>query len=79
VVIDFDTKRLHFFETMTNRRTGAMAATSEQLALHVDMTSRRSAPFPAAILERIASLHEAHRGLPKPELLGHVIGIRKKN
>lgn len=77
-LIDRDAKRLHFFQTMTNRNTGETAATSEQLALHVDMVDRRSAPFPEPILERIDSLFEAHRHLPKPELLGRVIGIRKK-
>lgn len=76
-LIDYDAKRLHFFQTMTNRNTGDLAATSEQLALHVDMVSRRSAPFPGPILARIASLHDAHRHLPRPEMLGRVIGIRK--
>lgn len=77
-LIDYDAKRLHFFQTMTNRQSGEVAATSEQLALHVDMISRRSTPFPEPILERIASLHAAHSQLPKPDLLGRVIGIRKK-
>lgn len=76
-LIDHDAKRLHFFQTMTNRTTGDIAATSEQLALHVDMTTRRSAPFPEPVLARIAELHAAHRNLPVPELLGRVIGIRK--
>lgn len=76
-LIDYDAKRLHYFETMNNCRTGEVAATSENLALHVDMTSRRSAPFPDPILEKIAALHEAHRKLPPPEMLGRVIGIRK--
>ena len=77
-LVDFDAKRLHFFQTMTNRSTGDPAATSEQLAMHVDMNSRRSAPFPGPILERIADLHATHRTLPAPELLGRVIGIRKR-
>lgn len=77
-LIDFDAKRLHFFQTMTNRSSGELAATSEQLALHVDMSSRRSAPFPQAVLERISSLHAVHRDLPRPALLGRVIGIRKR-
>jgi len=77
-LIDYDAKRLHFFQTMTNRNTGEVAATSEQLALHVDMTTRRSAPFPEPVLARIAQLHDAHLHLPRPEQLGHVIGIRKR-
>lgn len=77
-LIDYDAKRLHFFQTMTNRSTGDLAATSEQLALHVDMISRKSAPFPEPILDRIAGLYDAHRHLPRPGMLGRVIGIRKQ-
>jgi acyl-CoA thioester hydrolase len=78
-LVDFDTKRLHFFQNMTNARTGELAATSEQLALHVDMDSRRSAPFPEPIVEQIAALHRAHASLPRPPQLGQVIGIRRKS
>lgn len=77
-LIDYDDKRLHYFQTMTNRTTGELAATSENLAIHVDMVSRRSAPFPAEALERIEALKQAHKNLPDPEHLGRTIGIRKK-
>ena len=78
-LIDFDNKRLHFFQNMFNAQTGELAATSEQLSLHVDMTSRRSAPFPDAALEKIADLHQAHAEIEKPAQIGQVIGIRKKS
>jgi len=78
-LVDFDPKRLHFFQNMTNARSGELAATSEQLALHVDMTSRRSAPFPENALEKIESLRQAHQALTTPEQLGRVIGIRRKS
>jgi acyl-CoA thioester hydrolase len=77
-LIDYDEKRLHYFQTMTNQTTGELAATSENMAIHVDMQTRRSAPFPAQILERIEALHHAHANLPDPEQLGRSIGIRKK-
>jgi acyl-CoA thioester hydrolase len=77
-LIDHDAKRLHFFQTMINSRTGELAATSEQLALHVDMQSRRSAPFPESILAKISDLAESHASLARPERLGSVIGIRRK-
>lgn len=78
-LIDYDEKRLHYFQTMTNRSTGELAATSENLAIHVSMNTRRSAPFPSDVLERIDVLHRAHRALPVPEQLGRSIGIRKKS
>jgi acyl-CoA thioester hydrolase len=77
-LIDHDAKRLHFFQTMTNSSTGELAATSEQLAMHVDMEARRSSEFPTEVQERITALAEAHAGLPAPEQLGRVIGIRKR-
>ena len=77
-LIDHDAKRLHFFQTMINARTDELAATSEQLALHVDMSSRRSAPFPEPILPKLEALQSAHSDLARPEQLGRVIGIRRR-
>lgn len=77
-LLDYDQKRLHFFEQMYHREQGYLAATSEQLALHVDMTSRRSAPFPPQALARIEALHAAHASLSVPDQVGHRIGIRRR-
>lgn len=75
-LLDFDAKRLHLFEHMYHADQGYLAATSEQLALHVDMESRRAGPFPDDVLTRIQRLFERHRALPRPEQAGRVIGIR---
>jgi acyl-CoA thioester hydrolase len=77
-LLDCDAKRLHFFEYMYHPEKNYLAATSEQIALHVDMQTRRAAPFPADILQRIEGLLERHRVLPRPEQAGRVIGIRRK-
>ncbi|MEM8767165.1 MAG: thioesterase family protein [Pseudomonadota bacterium] len=77
-LVDFDAKRLHYFETMTNTNTGEVAATSENMALHVDMSTRRSAPFPESLLRGISELHAAHAALPVPELCGRGIAIPKR-
>ena len=76
-LLDWDAKRLHFFQTMRHGDAGYLAATSEQLALHVDMTSRRTAPFPNAVQQRLAGLMHSHGGLPRPAQAGHEIGIPK--
>jgi acyl-CoA thioester hydrolase len=76
-LLDHDSKRLHFYEEMFHGRTGELAATSEQLALHVDMGSRRSAPFPERIQNRIERLMRAHTQLPTPERVGQRMGIRR--
>jgi hypothetical protein len=74
-LLDWDEKRMHFFATMHHARDGYLAATSEQMSLHVDMRSRKAAPFPPDVRQRIAALMAAHRDLPTPEQVGHVIGI----
>ena len=54
------------------------AATSEQIMLHVSLSNRRSSPFPEAIQNTLAQLLAAHRGLPRPQQAGRVIGIPKR-
>ena len=54
----------------------APVATNECLAVHVDMNSRRSAPYPQTTRERIDALLAEHRRLPSPERAGRVLGMR---
>lgn len=77
-LLDWDAKRLHFFQTMRHGRDGYLCATSEQLALHVNMTSRRTAALPDTVQQRLAEMMHSHGQLPKPEQVGHSIGIRKQ-
>ena len=76
-LLDFDEKRMHSFEEMY-RADGTLAATSEQMSLHVDMASRKVAPYPQTILDRMKTMHRAHGALPNSPHVGHVIGIRRK-
>ena len=73
-LLDFDEKRMHSFEEMY-RADGTLAATSEQMSLHVDMAARKTAPFPDDIRARIVALREAHARCPRPEGLGRRIGM----
>lgn len=77
-LLDWDSKRLHFFMTMISAEDGSVAATLEQLAIHVDMNERRSAPFPDDIAARIEQLMASHASLPRPEGLDRAIGIRRR-
>ena len=77
-LLDWDVKRLHYFEEMYHAEQGYLAATSEQLAMHVDMQTRRSAPFPEAAQAEIAALFEAHQDLSRPGQIGRVMGIPGK-
>ncbi len=77
-LLDVDSKRLHFFEHMYHASEGYLAATSEQISMHVDLSARRSAPFPEELQARFARVLAAHATLPRPAQAGHVIGIPRK-
>ncbi|SLN70269.1 thioesterase family protein [Oceanibacterium hippocampi] len=77
-LLDFDARRLHYMLEMRHADADYIAATSEQLLLHVDQSGPRAAPFPPHAYERVAALHEMHRTLPWPERAGTVIGIRRR-
>ena len=69
-LLDWDAKRLHFFQHMYHAEQNYLAATAEQLALHVDMTSRRTAAFPAAVQAQLGELMQAHQQLEMPAEAG---------
>jgi acyl-CoA thioester hydrolase len=74
-LIDFDAKRLHYFEQLFHAADGWVSATSENLSLHVDMTSRRAATFPTDITTRLAEMKASHSLLPFPKAAGRRIGM----
>ncbi len=77
-LLDFDDKRIHYFLELRHATEGWIAATSENLSIHVDMASKKASPFPADILTHLALLKAAHAGLKRPDGLGHVMGVKKK-
>jgi acyl-CoA thioester hydrolase len=72
-LLAYDAKRLHFYAELLQAAEGWVSATSEQLALHVDMKTRRVSPWPDDILERLAAMKAAHASLPMPEAVGRKI------
>jgi acyl-CoA thioester hydrolase len=52
---------------------GVLAATHEELALHVDLAARRSGPLPPEVLAAVEALEAAQAQLPPPPDLGRVI------
>lgn len=75
--VDNDEKRTHFYQEIIHA-DGWLAATSEVLALHVDMAGPKVAPYPADVLQKIEAMRAAHAALPRPERVGRSIGIRRK-
>ena len=76
-VLDTDDKRIRFFQELRHA-DGWLAATSENLILHVDMAGPKVAPFPPDIMEKVEAMRAAHAGLPMPGRAGRSIGIRRK-
>lgn len=76
-LLGYDRKRLHAFFRMFHATEGFLSATSEQMCLHVDMTTRRAAEMPPEIYAQVEALGRAHRALPWPEQAGKGMAIRR--
>ncbi len=76
-LVDHDAKRIHAYQEIVHE-DGWLAATSEVLSLHIDMSGPKVASFPADILANIEALQAKHAALPRPERVGRSIGIAKR-
>jgi acyl-CoA thioester hydrolase len=74
-LLNFDSKRLHYFQHLYRQADGVLAATTEIMLMHMDMATVRSTPMPESVLERVAAMMEAHAALPRPSQAGRVIAI----
>jgi acyl-CoA thioester hydrolase len=74
-LLGFDAKRMHYFEQLFHAEEGWLSATSEVLSLHVDMTAKKTAPFPDDITRRLEQMRAAHANLPIPEAAGRSIAM----
>ena len=77
-LIDYDAKRMHYFEQLFHATEGWVSATSENMSLHVDMTAGKTAPFPADIARSLARMQAAHANLPRPAAAGRRIAMPGK-
>ncbi|MBV9974997.1 MAG: thioesterase family protein [Hyphomicrobiales bacterium] len=77
-LLDFDEKRLHYFMEMRHARDGWLAATSENMSLHVEMTQRRVAVFPQDVLATLALMKAAHSRLAFPDGAGRRIAMPQR-
>lgn len=75
-LLDCDHKRIHYFHEMHHRAKPDVVATSELLAMHVSMATRRSEPFSAKTQARLAEVKAAHAALPVPPQVGRRIALR---
>jgi acyl-CoA thioester hydrolase len=77
-LLDFDAKRIHYFEQLFHAREGWLSATSENMTLNVDMVAKKTAPFPEFIMAQLARMKAAHAHLPVPDGVGRRIAMPGK-
>jgi acyl-CoA thioester hydrolase len=70
-----DAKRLHFFHEMFHAGDGFRAAAQELISVHVDLASRRSAPFPPDREAVIRAMLRARAGMAAPDGVGRRIAM----
>jgi acyl-CoA thioester hydrolase len=68
-----DAKRMHYFHEMFHAEGGHRVAAQELLALHIDLSVRRVAPFPGDLFARIQAAVRERAGLPLPAGVGRRI------
>ena len=78
-LIAHDAKRLHLYHSLYGVDEDRELAGNEQMLLHVDLAGPHATPFTAATLEKLAAISAEQAELPKPALLGRVIGLPVRN
>jgi len=78
-LLDYDAKRMHFFEQLFHAADGWVSATSENMALHVDMGAGKTAAFRSDIAAGLGRMKAAHAKLPVPEAAGRHIAMSRRS
>ena len=76
-ILAFDEKRIHQFQRMYHATEGYLAASAEWMNLHVDMTTRRVAPWPENILQAIRRVSLSQGTWPYPDDAGRSMRVQK--
>jgi acyl-CoA thioester hydrolase len=75
-LLGFDAKRMHYFEQLYHAKEGWLSAASENMALNVNMTAKKTAAFPANVMARLAEMKAAHDRLGAPDGAGRRIAMK---
>ena len=77
-VLGVDPKRVHIVHEITKTGAHTLVATAEQMLLHVAMAEGRVAAMPVYLLGRLRAIEQAHKSLPVPPYIGHVMGLPQR-
>jgi acyl-CoA thioester hydrolase len=75
ILLGADAKRVRYFHEMFQVATGVRAAAQELMALHIDMSVRRVAPFPPDRHAALAAAVERYRPATLPKGTGRKIAL----
>ncbi|MFA6267894.1 MAG: thioesterase family protein [Pseudolabrys sp.] len=74
-LLDFDAKRFHVYEELLHATEGWVSASCETMTVHVDMTAKKVAAFPAGVMAALERVRRAHAVLPRPVAAGRRIAM----
>jgi acyl-CoA thioester hydrolase len=77
-LLDYDDKRMHYYEELIHGHEGWVSATSENMTLHVNMSAKKVSPWPQDVMARFALMKAAHAKLPVPADAGRQIAMPKR-
>jgi acyl-CoA thioester hydrolase len=76
--LDHDEKRVHYVQEMFHATDRWLSCITENIIMHVNMTTKKSSPFPQHVQDKIAQASISHSKLLVPPQVGHRIGIPRK-
>lgn len=74
-LVDYDSKRIHYFHQMFHENSGKLVATNECLCMNVRLSTRKSEPFPDSVS---TALDTAVCRSKFPEGFGRTLEIRRR-
>lgn len=77
-LLDFDHKRVHFFQQMFNADSGKLLSTHEHMLIHVDLNIGSSSPMQPQVHTAISAVYDAHKSMPTPANVGRQMKIRRR-
>ena len=76
-LLDMDHKRIHYVHSMYHDDSHRLLARNECLCINVDLSSRRSAPFPSSVVDKLRPVFDAHAELDTPDGVGRQLRISR--
>jgi len=77
-LLAYDAKRFQLFEKLLHATENWVSATCESMTLHVDMATKKVAPFPDSVMRLMERMKTAHAVLPMPEGAGRRVQMPGK-